>query len=287
MTYISLTKSFKNFTSKYLYNLTFVLFLVAILLIAVSIFSYFILGLNSSFCFILNFLSLHLLGTVIHDSSHKTAHDNKRINHFVGHTSAFFLGFSFPVFSRVHMQHHAYVNDVSNDPDHFVSTAGPLWLIASRFFYHEVYFFQRKLWRNKEFMEWILARTLLICLLFIAFKTSVLEYVFKCWFCPALLVGFVLGLCFDYLPHYPFKYTDRWHNSCVYPSPLLNLVIFGQNYHLVHHLWPSAPWYFYQKTYMLNRHFLQINQSPQSLGFSLSKEAIGKLLYDFFLGIRI
>ena len=33
-----------------------------------------------------------------------------------------------------------------NDPDHFVSRrVVPLWLIAPRFFYHEVYFFQRRL----------------------------------------------------------------------------------------------------------------------------------------------
>ena len=59
---------------------------------------------------------------------------------FLGHGSALMLGFAFPVFTRVHLQHHAHVNDPENDPDHFVSTGGPLWMIAARFFYHEIFF---------------------------------------------------------------------------------------------------------------------------------------------------
>ncbi len=82
----------------------------------------------------LAFLSLHMEGTVIHDACHNAAHPNKWINQFMGHGSAILLGFSFPVFTRVHLEHHKYVNDPKNDPDHIVSTFGPIWLIAPRFF---------------------------------------------------------------------------------------------------------------------------------------------------------
>ena len=102
--------------------------------------------------FVLNFLALHMVGTVIHDACHGVAHRNKVVNAILGHGSAFMLFFSFPVFTRVHMQHHANVNDPENDPDHIVSTMGPLWLINARFLYHEVYFFQRKLWRKYELL---------------------------------------------------------------------------------------------------------------------------------------
>ncbi|MFZ9973043.1 MAG: fatty acid desaturase, partial [Vulcanococcus sp.] len=89
------------------------------------------------------FLALHLEGTVIHDACHNAAHPNRFWNAFMGHGAALLLGFSFPVFTRVHLQHHAHVNDPKNDPDHIVSTFGTLWLIAPRFFYHEYFFFQR------------------------------------------------------------------------------------------------------------------------------------------------
>ncbi len=78
----------------------------------------------------------------------------------MGHGSAILLGFSFPVFTRVHLQHHIHVNHPKNDPDHIVSTFGPIWLIAPRFFYHEVFFFQRKLWRRYELLQWGIERAL-------------------------------------------------------------------------------------------------------------------------------
>ena len=79
------------------------------------------------------------------------------------------LGFTFPVFTRVHLQHHANVNDPENDPDHFVSTCGPLWLIAPRFFYHEIYFFQRQLWKKYELLEWFLSRLTVAVLIYSAY----------------------------------------------------------------------------------------------------------------------
>ena len=29
----------------------------------------------------------------------------------------------------------------------------------------------------------------------------------------------------------------------------MNLLIMGQNYHLIHHLWPSIPWFEYKIAY--------------------------------------
>ena len=78
------------------------------------------------------FLALHIEGTVIHDACHKAAHPVPWINQAMGHGSAILLGFS-SVFTRVHLQHHIHVNHPKNDPDHIVSTFGPIWLIAPRF----------------------------------------------------------------------------------------------------------------------------------------------------------
>ena len=60
------------------------------------------------FCFCIQWLyHLHLVGTVIHDASHNAAHSNRVVNAVLGHGSALMLGFTFPVFTRVHLQHHA------------------------------------------------------------------------------------------------------------------------------------------------------------------------------------
>ena len=261
------------------------MFLGGLALLGISSCGYWLWGWFDWCCFSANVLALHLAGTVIHDASHNSAHSNRTINAILGHGSALMLGFAFPVFTRVHLQHHAHVNDPKNDPDHFVSTGGPLWLIAARFFYHEVFFFKRKLWRHYELWEWFFSRLFLITVVYVSCQYDFLGYVLNFWFSPALVVGITLGLFFDYLPHRPFKERDRWKNARVYPSPILNILILGQNYHLIHHLWPSIPWYKYQPAYYATKELLDAKGCEQSLGL-LQPKNFGNFLYDLFVGLR-
>ncbi len=266
-------------------NPNVLMFIAALMLIFSSTWGYFGGVLPGWCCFLANVLALHLSGTVIHDASHNSAHSNPILNAVLGHGSALMLGFAFPVFTRVHLQHHAHVNDPENDPDHFVSTGGPLWLIAARFFYHEIFFFKRRLWRKYELLEWFLSRLFVVVLIMLGIHYGFIGYIMNFWFVPALVVGIALGLFFDYLPHRPFKERDRWKNARVYPSPIVNLLILGQNYHLVHHLWPSIPWYKYQPAYYATKSLLDAKGCDQSLGL-LEWRNFGNFLYDIFLGIR-
>ncbi|MEL6224522.1 MAG: fatty acid desaturase, partial [Cyanobacteria bacterium J06627_8] len=175
------------------------MFLAAVCVVVLSTIGYCLWHWPSWITFCLNVLALHIVGTVIHDASHNVAHRNRVMNSALGHGSALMLGFAFPVFTRVHMQHHANVNDPENDPDHFVSTGGPLWMIAARFFYHEIFFFQRRLWRKYELLEWFLSRLVVGIVIFMAVQYDFLGYIFNFWFSPALVVGMALGLFFDYL----------------------------------------------------------------------------------------
>lgn len=267
------------------FNPTLLMFLAAVSLVIISTTGFFLWHWPNWLTFAANVLALHLAGTVIHDASHNVAHGNRIMNSVLGHGSALLLGFAFPVFTRVHMQHHANVNDPKNDPDHFVSTFGPLWLIAPRFFYHEFYFFQRRLWRNFELLEWFLSRLIVAVVVALAVFYGQLDYVMHYWFCPALVVGIALGLFFDYLPHRPFSERNRWKNARVYPSALLNVLILGQNYHLIHHLWPSIPWYKVQPAYYAVKPLLDQKGSPQKLGLLEPKNFLG-FMYDLFIGIR-
>ncbi|MEM9770805.1 MAG: beta-carotene hydroxylase [Cyanobacteria bacterium P01_D01_bin.73] len=268
-------------------NPTLLMMVAATAIVAISTAGYWLWHWYSWVCFCMNVLALHLSGTVIHDASHNSAHKNKIMNAVLGHSSALMLGFAFPVFTRVHLQHHANVNDPKNDPDHFVSTGGPLWLVAARFFYHEFFFFQRRLWRKYELLEWFLSRAFLVAIVLVAIHYGFIGFIMNYWFSPALVVGMALGLFFDYLPHRPFEERDRWKNARVYPSKLLNWLILGQNYHLVHHLWPSIPWYKYEPAYVAVKPLLDSKGSPQSLGILEKKKDFWGFIYDIFLGIRL
>ena len=268
------------------WNPTVALFVVGYCLAALSIWGWFVAGWSLPPLLLIGFLALHLQGTVIHDACHNAAHPNQFWNAFMGHGAALLLGFSFPVFTRVHLQHHAHVNDPKRDPDHIVSTFGPLWLIAPRFFYHEIFFFQHKLWRRYELLEWVIGRAVFLLIVLSAIRLDFYPYILNCWFAPALLVGVTLGLFFDYLPHRPFQSKSRWHNARVYPGKIMNYLIMGQNYHLIHHLWPSIPWFKYRSAYHATRHLLDAKGSPQRLGFFESKSDTLNFLYDIFLGVR-
>ena len=231
-------------------------------------------------------IALHLSGTVIHEACHQAAHPNRVINAVLGHGSGLILGFAYPVFTRVHLQHHANVNHPRNDADHFVSTGGPLWMIAPRFFYHEVFFFQRRLWRKYELLEWALSRLCLVALIGLSLQYGFIHFVLNYWFVPALIVGVTYGLFFDYFPHRPFQDQDRWHNARTYASPVLNVLILSQNYHLIHHLWPSVPWYRIQAAYYAVKPLLDAKGSLQTFGVFDDRRNFAQFLYDIFLGVH-
>ncbi len=234
----------------------------------------------------LAFLALHMEGTVIHDACHNAAHPNRWANQAMGHGAAILLGFSFPVFTRVHLQHHSNVNDPKNDPDHIVSTFGPVWLIAPRFFYHEYFFFQRRLWRKYELLQWGIERGLFISIVIAGIHYDFMNIIYNLWFGPALMVGVTLGIFFDYLPHRPFLSRNKWKNARVYPSRVMNYLIMGQNYHLVHHLWPSIPWFEYKPAYEATKPLLDAKGSPQRMGIFESRNDGLNFIYDVLLGIR-
>ncbi len=268
------------------WNLTVGLFLGGYALAALSIWQWYQGTWPLPVLIGLAFLALHMEGTVIHDATHNAAHPNRWINQAMGHGSAILLGFSFPVFKRVHLQHHSHVNDPKNDPDHIVSTFGPVWLIAPRFFYHEYFFFERKLWRRYELIQWGLERGLFISIVLAGINYGFMNIIYNLWFGPALMVGVTLGIFFDYLPHRPFLSRSKWKNARVYPSRLMNWIIMGQNYHLVHHLWPSIPWFEYKPAYEATKPLLDAKGSPQRIGIFETREDGFNFLYDVLLGIR-
>lgn len=267
------------------FNPTLLLFIFVVTILILSNFGYWMWSWPDWICFCINTLAIHCSGTIIHDACHQSAHRNRIINAILGHCSALILAFAFPVFTRVHLQHHGNVNHPKDDPDHYVSTGGPLWLIPVRFLYHEIFFFQRKLWRKFELLEWFISRLIIISIFYISIQYHFLGYILNFWFIPAFLVGFTLGFFFDYLPHRPFVERNRWKNARVYPGKILNVLILGQNYHLIHHLWPSIPWYNYQPTYYLMKPLLDEKGSPQTTGL-LHKKDFLEFIYDVFIGIH-
>ena len=75
-------------------------------------------------------------------------------------------------------------------------------------------------------------------------------FVVQAWILPAVIAILWLALAFDLLPHLPHTTQERYYDTRIYPGRVLNFLFLGQNYHLVHHLWTTIPWYRYQRAYL-------------------------------------
>jgi fatty acid desaturase len=79
---------------------------------------------------------------------------------------------------------------------------------------------------------------------------------------PGWLATALLALLFDWLPHHPHTVQGRYTDTRAIPSRVLEVLLLGQNLHLVHHLWPSVPWYRYGVVFREAEHALRAKGSP-------------------------
>jgi beta-carotene hydroxylase len=234
-------------------NPTFWLFVVAMGAWASGVAGYLFGQLPAAATIAINATAIYLLFTVMHDSMHRTAHESRFINDLLGRLSALSLTATMPIFRAVHYEHHSHTNDPERDPDLIVNRrprwALPFWCVAIVVEYRRHYF-GRRMWRDRsDLIEAIAMECLLLGLIGVAVATGTFAMLAIVWLVPALIAVVVLGLCFDFLPHYPYSSRERYLDTRIYPGRILNAFLLGQNYHLIHHLWTTIPWYRYQRVF--------------------------------------
>lgn len=198
-------------------------------------------------------LFIYLGFTVLHDGVHRTGHRNRALNNAMARVCGMLLTIPFPLFRAVHMEHHAHTNDPARDPDFIVSRQPrwllPLWCLAVTGDYRTK-FYGRKLWRNRREIQEVIAAEIFALLIFgWCLATGHVVDLLIVWVGPGMLAVLFLALTFDFLPHYPHTEQARYYDTRIYPGRLLNWILLGQNYHLIHHLWTTIPWYRYERVY--------------------------------------
>lgn len=181
------------------------------------------------------------------------AHRSKRGNDLIGRVSGLLLTVSFPFFRAVHLEHHSHTNDPARDPDYVVARRPrllvPLWLLGISTAYR-VHFYGRRLWRRPgEIREALVVEGVLLGALVAAVATGWWRPLLVCWLVPSAAALMWLAFAFDFLPHYPYDSRGRYFDTRVYPGRTLNALLLGQNYHLIHHLWTTIPWYEYRRVF--------------------------------------
>lgn len=69
------------------------------------------------------------------------------------------------------------------------------------------------------------------------------------WFLPTRVGILILNVFFQWLPHHPFDRTERYLNTRISLWAGGTFLLLQQNLHLMHHLWPSVPFYNYARLY--------------------------------------
>ena len=258
-------------------------FLFVACLSGVGLFSYLALtgGLALWQGAILNGITVYFLFSVVHDSSHGSISSNKRLNDAFGHIGMLLFGPIAPLdLARwIHMQHHRFTNDEVRDPDHFghkMDWLAPLRWASFDYFYTS-YFLKHAGPVRKKFMgRLVIQISFLVAAVTLAFVAGYGWEVVALWLIPTRISSVLFVTMFVYLPHAPFKATaqqDEYQASNIRAGMewLLSPLMAFQNYHLVHHLYPRAPFYRMVKIWNARRRH-HLARQPYYVGtFSLGK----------------
>jgi ferredoxin-NADP reductase/fatty acid desaturase len=201
--------------------------------------------------------------TVVHDASHYAISSKRWVNALFGRLAWIFVVpiYAFPAFAYLHIEHHRHSNDDVNDPDTFASHGRP-WLLPFRWALAEVYYggFYLRRARSRprtEIAETELMFTAGVTGLIVAIVTGNLWTLAVVFLIPYHIGMVFLAWWFDWLPHHGLEDTQRSNRyratrARVGMEWLYTPLMVSQNYHLVHHLHPSVPFYRYLRTWRRN-----------------------------------
>jgi ring-1,2-phenylacetyl-CoA epoxidase subunit PaaE len=207
--------------------------------------------------------AIFVLFTVLHDAAHYSISTHRWVNVAFGRVAMLFVSplISFKSFAFIHIEHHRNTNDDENDPDHFVSGA-PMWQLPVRFPLMDVpylAFLIRNVKRRPraEVLETVFLMVATITAIVICGFTGQLWTLAVLFLIPERIAMFVLAWWFDWLPHHDLEDTQqenryRATRNRVGSEWVLTPLLLSQNYHLVHHLHPSIPFYRYVATWRRN-----------------------------------
>ena len=220
----------------------------------------------------------YLAFTVTHDSIHRSIAKNTQVNDWIGQ-SAVFLGapyVSLKLFRWAHIQHHRHTGG-PKDPDMILH--GPWWSLPLRWMAIDALYFIHALRHGDKVSRpylvqslWLTAATALVFGMLTA--TGYGWHVLMLWFIPSRVIFFTLGFSFFWLPHVPHD-TEQAQNLTRATSVrlghewLLSPLLQCQNYHLIHHLYPTTPFCNNRKVWQLLEPELRTRDLAIQHGFAI------------------
>lgn len=210
---------------------------------------------------IINGFLSYWMFSIIHDSAHRSLSKNKFLNEGIGGVGLLFL-FPYAPMSLlrwVHNQHHIHANG-PDDPDIFEHEA-PWWQVPIRWTFFDAYYIYYFFKNGGKIMKRHAKSLIIFYSLVIPAATAaiVLGYgyeILMLWFIPTRIALFLIAVVFVILPHHPAivsQEDDPYMATTMRMGWewLLTPLLVYQNYHLIHHLYPTIPFYKMHKVWYL------------------------------------
>jgi fatty acid desaturase len=232
--------------------------------------------------FLINSYVSYAWYTVHHDATHKAISGrNPRlawIEQSCGTVAGFALQIEFNNYSASHLKHHAHTNTAA-DPD--LAVKGPMWQLPIKWLVANVVMTLGALPGGQRVLDKVAAKAGMpmpdsprekaarakmrrfsqfgLLLLVVAIPLGVFWPAFLLWWLPSRVGVLGLMVLFQWLPHFPFHRTDRFGATRVNRFPGSTWLLLQQDRHLIHHLYPSIPWYRYRAAFRELRPLLEAN----------------------------
>lgn len=216
--------------------------------------------------------------SVVHDSIHRAISKNERLNDFLGQTAAL-LGAPYvhlKLFRWAHISHHRFTSG-PRDPDNALN--GAAWTLPFRWMSIDVLYLIYAIRHgdkvSRSYVQLSLGLATVTAVVFgILFAMGYGWHVVMLWFVPSRLIFMGLGFSFFWLPHVPHDTVqdDNFTRATTLRLGhewLLSPLLQWQNYHLVHHLFPTTPFYNNGRVWTLLEQELRKKDLAIQHGFAL------------------
>lgn len=231
--------------------------------------------------------------TLVHEAVHRNVIAQPKsldwVNTIVGWIGACGLGIGWPLLQRTHVLHHSFVN-TNKDPD--ISVKGTFvelvtkWIkgtptslvppFAAKYISREGYESLEGVFSKRDIQQSSVISVFTLILLALSLATAhVTDWLFLL-FIPQRVAVLILMIFFQWLPHHPFDRTDRYGATRISLWLGGDTLTFQQNLHLVHHMWPSVPFYNYRKLFEATKPIL-VFEGSRIEGFGVGAFSKSKL----------
>jgi len=235
------------------------------------------------------------LATILHEASHHAFTENKTLNYIMGTFLSGYLIFqtmgSYKT-SHVH-NHHGKFGDKEKDPDYKYAIDNGLYDtedISNNYKHNIVYplflsklpsylksLIQERLGHNESRKEALIFMGYWVSILAIFFYTDTLGYFLLFWILPYITSFNIIGWYIELSEHYPLMKNndplEMTRNRHSHPIEHFLTGMHNENYHLIHHLFPSIPFWNLPKAHailMQDEAYRKIDD--EAGGILLSKE---------------